>query len=158
MRFVRGLFRLPESLAFDAGLSLIGIGCRLQICRRLAVAGVRLSLTRGVFPDYSQMSTCFFQMSTYFFQMSTCYCVGPLGYTLGPALRIPNIKNMGKNLAPEELRISPRICPAYCAAPSVPPAPYPPAPSVSGALRSALCFRVDPLQQECGRAATWRRP
>ena len=30
---------------------------------------------------------------------------------------------MGKNLAPKELRISPRICPAYCAAPSVPPAP-----------------------------------
>ena len=30
---------------------------------------------------------------------------------------------MGKKLAPEELRISPRICPAYCAAPSVPPAP-----------------------------------
>ena len=28
-------------------------------------------------------------------------------YTLGPALRIPDVKNMGKDLAPEELRISP---------------------------------------------------
>ena len=30
-------------------------------------------------------------------------------YTLGPALRIPDIKNMGKDLAPEELRICPRL-------------------------------------------------
>ena len=28
------------------------------------------------------------------------------GYTLGPPLRIPDIKNVGKDLAPEELRIS----------------------------------------------------
>ena len=28
-------------------------------------------------------------------------------YTLGPALRIPHVKNMGKDLALEELRICP---------------------------------------------------
>ena len=28
-------------------------------------------------------------------------------YTLGPPLRIPDIKNMGRDLAPEELRICP---------------------------------------------------
>ena len=30
-------------------------------------------------------------------------------YTLGPAIRIPYYKNMGKDLAPEELRICPLL-------------------------------------------------
>ena len=29
------------------------------------------------------------------------------GYTLGSPLRIPNVKNMGRDLAPKELRICP---------------------------------------------------
>eukprot|EP00966_Prymnesium_polylepis_P293357 6775677-Prymnesium_polylepis.1 len=29
-------------------------------------------------------------------------------YTSGPGLRIPGVKNMGKDLDPEEIRISPR--------------------------------------------------
>ena len=35
-------------------------------------------------------------------------------YTLGPALRIPDIKNLGKELAPEELR----ICPEFTGGPA----------------------------------------
>ena len=37
-------------------------------------------------------------------------------YTLGPALRIADIKNMGKDLAPEELR----ICPEFAGGPARP--------------------------------------
>ena len=31
----------------------------------------------------------------------------PSSYTFGPALRIPDVKNMGEHFAPEELRICP---------------------------------------------------
>ena len=55
-----------------------------------------LALVFLVYPSITQTVFKFFQRKIF-----------DGDYTLGPPLRIPNIKNIGRDLAPEELRICP---------------------------------------------------